>query len=98
MCGLFVLAWFAQKILKNSGDEQKTFQIIDFNFKVRQNVVSIYKEFIIKLGQDYGVLLPDSLPFIAELLEDSDSTVEEITHQIVKTIEDITGESMDQYL
>ncbi|XP_063694240.1 uncharacterized protein LOC134825960 isoform X1 [Bolinopsis microptera] len=65
---------------------------------VRQNVVSIYKEFIIKLGQDYGVLLPDSLPFIAELLEDSDPTVEEITHQIVKTIEDITGESMDQYL
>lgn len=51
-----------------------------------------------KLGQDYSILLPDTLPFLAELLEDSDSNVEEKTHQIVKAIEDITGESMDQYL
>ena len=72
--------------------------IKNFNLKVRQNVVSIYKEFVLQLGQDYSVLLPDSLPFIAELLEDSDSIVEEKTHQIVKAIEDITGESMDQYL
>ena len=65
---------------------------------MRQNVVAVYKEFVVKLGQDYSVLLPDSLPFIAELLEDSDPIVEEKTHLIVKAIEDITGESIDQYL
>jgi U3 small nucleolar RNA-associated protein 10 len=58
----------------------------------------VYKEFVLKLGQDYSVLLPDTLPFIAELLEDSDPLVEEKTHEIVKAIENITGESMDQYL
>ena len=61
-------------------------------------MVAVYKEFVVKLGQDYSVLLPDSLPFIAELLEDSDPIVEEKTHLIVKAIEDITGESIDQYL
>ena len=60
-------------------------------------MVAVYKEFVVKLGQDYSVLLPDSLPFIAELLEDSDPIVEEKTHLIVKAIEDITGESIDQY-
>ena len=65
---------------------------------MRQNVVAVYKEFVVKLGQDYSVLLPDSLPFIAELLEDSDPIVEERTHLVVKAIEDITGESIDQYL
>lgn len=61
-------------------------------------MVAVYKEFVVKLGQDYSVLLPDSLPFIAELLEDSDPIVEERTHLVVKAIEDITGESIDQYL
>lgn len=60
--------------------------------------MAVYKEFVVKLGQDYSVLLPDSLPFIAELLEDSDPIVEERTHLVVKAIEDITGESIDQYL
>ena len=66
--------------------------------KVRLHVVTVYHEFITRLGQDYSALLPDTLPFLAELLEDSDPEVEEITHTIVKTIEATTGESMDQYL
>ena len=61
-------------------------------------MVTVYHEFITRLGQDYSALLPDTLPFLAELLEDSDPEVEEITHTIVKTIEATTGESMDQYL
>ncbi|KAL5263147.1 hypothetical protein ACHWQZ_G008532 [Mnemiopsis leidyi] len=82
--------------------KQYNFQLLNLSKSllpaVRQNVVAVYKEFVVKLGQDYSVLLPDSLPFIAELLEDSDPIVEERTHLVVKAIEDITGESIDQYL
>ena len=61
-------------------------------------MVVIYSEFVTKLAQDYSSLLPDSLPFLAEILEDSDTKVEEAAHLLVKTIEEVTGESMDKYL
>jgi len=82
--------------------KQYNFQLLNLSKshdpKVRLHVVTVYHEFITRLGQDYSALLPDTLPFLAELLEDSDPEVEEITHTIVKTIEATTGESMDQYL
>lgn len=61
-------------------------------------MLTIYKEFIERLGQQYSSLLPDSLPFISELLEDSDPEVERTAGDIVRVIEEITGESVDQYL
>eukprot|EP00116_Pleurobrachia_bachei_P016269 sb/3476531/ len=66
--------------------------------RVRQNVASVYLDFVSKMGQSYSDLLSDSLPFIAELLEDSDEVVEVTVKEIVEKIEEVTGESMDQHL
>ncbi|RHY34401.1 hypothetical protein DYB32_000956 [Aphanomyces invadans] len=50
------------------------------------------------VGEEFLAMLPESIPFLAELLEDTDSTVETLCHQVIKQIEDISGESLDQYL
>ena len=66
--------------------------------RVRLNAVTVYLEFVGKLGQSYSDLLADSLPALAELLEDADEAVESKTREIVERIEEVTGESMDQHL
>ncbi|RHY17648.1 hypothetical protein DYB25_006843 [Aphanomyces astaci] len=50
------------------------------------------------VGEEFLAMLPESIPFLAELLEDTDATVETLCHQVIKQIEDISGESLDQYL
>jgi len=70
----------------------------DDNPKVRISVLTVYSEFVTKLGQDISSLLPDTLPFLSELLEDPDAEVEKMSEDIVKKIEKITGESLDQHL
>ena len=65
---------------------------------MRKSVLTVYSEFVTKLGQDISSLLPDALPFLSELLEDPDAEVEKMSEDIVKKIEKITGESLDQHL
>ncbi|CAK4074549.1 unnamed protein product [Aphanomyces euteiches] len=50
------------------------------------------------VGEEFLAMLPESIPFLAELLEDSDSQVETLCHKVIKQIEEISGESLDQYL
>ncbi|TYZ62452.1 hypothetical protein PybrP1_005573 [[Pythium] brassicae (nom. inval.)] len=50
------------------------------------------------IGDEFLAMLPESIPFLAELMEDTDAEVERTCHQVVKQIEDISGESLDQYL
>lgn len=39
-----------------------------------------------------------TIPFIAELLEDTDAAVEARTQQLVALLEEISGEKLDQYM
>jgi U3 small nucleolar RNA-associated protein 10 len=50
------------------------------------------------VGEDYLILLPESLPFLSELLEDTNPAVTAATSELVRYIEEISGESLDTYL
>uniref|UniRef100_M4BUD0 HEAT repeat-containing protein 1 n=1 Tax=Hyaloperonospora arabidopsidis (strain Emoy2) TaxID=559515 RepID=M4BUD0_HYAAE len=50
------------------------------------------------IGDEFLSMLPESIPFLAELMEDTNVEVEKTCHRVIKQIEDISGESLDQYL
>lgn len=54
--------------------------------------------FLKRAQEEYLVLLPGSLPFLAELLEVPDHTVSSLAQEILRQLEEISGESLDQYL
>ncbi|TSL75269.1 HEAT repeat-containing protein 1 [Bagarius yarrelli] len=65
--------------------------------KVRFSALLMLVELANKLKENYMVLLPESIPFLAELMEDE---CEEVEHQVQKTIqemESILGESLQSY-
>ncbi|KKA28520.1 hypothetical protein TD95_004600 [Thielaviopsis punctulata] len=49
-------------------------------------------------GEEWLAMLPEMLPFIAELQEDDDETVERETHRWIVKIETVLGESLDSML
>ncbi|KAH8279941.1 hypothetical protein KR054_011740 [Drosophila jambulina] len=51
-----------------------------------------------KLGESYATLLPETVPFIAELLEDEHQSVEKNTRTAVQELETILGEPVEKYL
>lgn len=50
------------------------------------------------LGQSYLVMLPETLPFISELMEDSEQHVEAEVQRLIRTLEELSGESLETYL
>lgn len=51
----------------------------------------------IKLGADFLPLLPETIPFLAELLEDENQEVERVCQRTVQELETILGESLQKY-
>ena len=51
-----------------------------------------------KLGEEFTPLLPETVPFIAELFEDENPRVEKNTRKSVQELEVILGESIQQHL
>jgi hypothetical protein len=51
-----------------------------------------------RVGEAYLILLPETLPFIAELLEDDVFEVETLARALVKKIEELSGESLQELL
>ncbi len=51
----------------------------------------VLQECYTKLGEELLVLLPETIPFLAELMEDSDPRVEKLAHEVVKLIEQYLG-------
>ena len=45
-----------------------------------------------RLGEDWLGLLPETVPFIAELLEDDEEVVERECQRLIKRIEEFLGE------
>lgn len=50
-----------------------------------------------KLGEDFLPLLPETVPFLAELLEDDDEDVERECQKVVSEMEEIIGEPIQKY-
>lgn len=50
-----------------------------------------------KLGEDFLPLLPETVPFLAELLEDEEEAVESACQKAVQNLEEVLGEPLKKY-
>lgn len=50
------------------------------------------------LRERYLIVLNDTIPFLSELLEDEHEQVEATAKRIVQRVEQMTGESINDYL
>jgi U3 small nucleolar RNA-associated protein 10 len=66
--------------------------------RVRILSLEIVKFLVEHLREDYLALLPETIPFLAELLEVADLTVVSKSQDIIKLLEELSGESLSQYL
>nr|XP_033335070.1 HEAT repeat-containing protein 1 [Megalopta genalis]XP_033335071.1 HEAT repeat-containing protein 1 [Megalopta genalis] len=64
---------------------------------VRSAALNALVEIVRKLGEDFMPLLPETIPFLAELLEDEDEATEKCAQNAVRTLEDILGEPLQKY-
>ncbi|KAK8586579.1 hypothetical protein V6N13_010167 [Hibiscus sabdariffa] len=58
----------------------------------------IVKQFLDSLKEEYLVLLPETIPFLGELLEDVELPVKSLAQDILKEMESMSGESLRDYL
>lgn len=65
--------------------------------KVRVSALSALLELCSKLRENYMVLLPETIPFIAELMEDESEEVEKEVQRVVQEMENILGEPLQSY-
>ncbi|KAI4248891.1 MAG: hypothetical protein L6R40_000903 [Gallowayella cf. fulva] len=65
---------------------------------VRLAAVQCQQSLTNRLGEEWLALLPEMLPFVSELQEDDDETVERETLRWIKKIEDVLGESLTPML
>ena len=65
---------------------------------VRLAAVQCEQSLTDRLGEEWLALLPEMLPYISQLQEDDDETVERETQRWIVKIEGILGESLDAML
>uniref|UniRef100_A0A3Q3WSU5 HEAT repeat-containing protein 1 n=1 Tax=Mola mola TaxID=94237 RepID=A0A3Q3WSU5_MOLML len=65
--------------------------------KVRFSSLLVLMELASKLKENYMVLLPETVPFLAELMEDECEEVEQQVHKVVQEMENILGEPLQSY-
>ena len=65
---------------------------------VRFAALRITQELFKTLGEDFMLMLPESIPFLSELMEDESEDVEALCQQLMKELEEISGEKLDEYL
>jgi U3 small nucleolar RNA-associated protein 10 len=55
-------------------------------------------EFTTTCGDEFLSLLPETLSFVSEVMEDDHTEVVSLTHSLVRKLEELSGESMQEYL
>ncbi|XP_062859270.1 HEAT repeat-containing protein 1 [Trichomycterus rosablanca] len=65
--------------------------------KVRFSALLMLVEMAAKLKENYMVLLPESIPFLAELMEDECEEVEHQVQKVIQELETILGEPLQSY-
>ncbi|KAL8520276.1 hypothetical protein ACS0TY_010994 [Phlomoides rotata] len=68
--------------------------------KMRARILGlrIVKYLVENLKEEYLVLLPETIPFLGELLEDVEEAVKSLAQEILKEMESMSGESLREYL
>ncbi|XP_047143600.1 HEAT repeat-containing protein 1 isoform X1 [Hydra vulgaris] len=64
---------------------------------VRLAALQIIENIYNRIGESYMILVPETIPFLAEVLEDDSFEVEAQCKKVIKQIELITGESLQKY-
>ena len=64
---------------------------------VRLASMSALSALVEKLGEDYLALLPEAIPFLAELLEDDVQEVEIAAQTTIQNFESVLGENLQKY-
>jgi hypothetical protein len=66
--------------------------------RVRCGAIQVQMEMYNKLGEEYLILLPESVSYFSELMEDSDQNVESACRRLLKKIDSLLGdESIRDY-
>ncbi|XP_051959284.1 HEAT repeat-containing protein 1 [Xyrauchen texanus] len=65
--------------------------------KVRFSALVMLLELACKLKENYMVLLPETIPFLAELMEDECEEVEQQVQKVIQEMETILGEPLQSY-
>ncbi|KAK9703316.1 snoRNA-binding rRNA-processing protein utp10 [Basidiobolus ranarum] len=65
--------------------------------EVRLASLLTLQDFYSRLGEEFLVLLPETIPFLAELMEDDEQKVEKLTQEVIAQIEQYLGESLQKY-
>ncbi|ROL40980.1 HEAT repeat-containing protein 1 [Anabarilius grahami] len=65
--------------------------------KVRFSALVMLLELASKLKENYMVLLPETIPFLAELMEDECEEVEHQVQKVIHEMENVLGESLQSY-
>jgi U3 small nucleolar RNA-associated protein 10 len=68
------------------------------NADARLAAIECVFNIVTRLREEYLGLLPESLPFLAELLEDSDTAVLARCKDLVKLLEELSDENLEGYL
>ena len=66
-------------------------------FQIRMAVLDIVEVFVEKRGENYLTVLPDSVNFLVEALEDDDQRIENRCRALIKKMEEVFGQSVESY-
>jgi len=78
-------------------NKQVMMQSRDENPEVRIISLKILEEFYKRLGEEFLILLPETVPFLAELMEDDNEEVEKLTQKVLNQIQQYLGEDISKY-
>ncbi|XP_076462291.1 HEAT repeat-containing protein 1-like isoform X2 [Babylonia areolata] len=67
------------------------------NKEVRLSALHCLKGLHRKLGEDYVSLMPETIPFLSELMEDECEDVEQLTQEVILDMEETFGEPLQKY-
>eukprot|EP01104_Vermistella_antarctica_P017042 TRINITY_DN5961_c0_g1_i1.p1 TRINITY_DN5961_c0_g1~~TRINITY_DN5961_c0_g1_i1.p1 ORF type:complete len:2241 (+),score=680.72 TRINITY_DN5961_c0_g1_i1:94-6723(+) len=62
------------------------------NPAVRLAALEVVNEFYVRLGEEFILLLPETVPFLVELMEDSDEVVERRCQEVIQTVNNYLGD------
>ena len=60
-------------------------------------VLDIVEVFVEKRGENYLTVLPDSVNFLVEALEDDDQRIDNRCRALIKKMEEVFGQSVESY-
>jgi U3 small nucleolar RNA-associated protein 10 len=65
--------------------------------RIRLGALRVMKQLYVRMGEEFVSLLPETIPFLSELMEDESEEVEQECQSIIRTLEETLGESLQPY-